>query len=86
MIEVHRCCCPGGLLGGLRAGRGGLGHVLFQLCMRSWSMGRRLATSMVGAIWKKDFEVERFDLPPLRGGHRRGKLFIVRSLKLLEIP
>ena len=24
-IEVHRCCCPGGLLGGLRAGRGGLG-------------------------------------------------------------
>jgi hypothetical protein len=48
-------------------------------------MGRRLATSMVGAIWKKDFEVERFDLPPLRGGGRRGKLFIVRSVKLLEI-
>ena len=48
-------------------------------------MGRRLATSMVGAIWKKDFEVERFDLPPLRGGGRRGKLFIVRSVKLWEI-
>ena len=31
--------------------------------------------SMVRAIWKKDFEVERFDLPPLRGGGRRGKLF-----------
>ena len=24
-IEVHRCCCPGGLLGGPCAGRGGLG-------------------------------------------------------------
>ena len=30
--------------------------------------------SMVGAIWKKDFEVERFDLPTLRGGGRRGKV------------
>jgi len=49
-------------------------------------MGRRLATTlMVGAIWKKDFEVERFDLPPLRGGGRRGKLFIVKSVKLCEI-
>jgi hypothetical protein len=37
-------------------------------------------------IWKKDFEVERFDLPPLRGGGRRGKLFIVGSVKLWEIP
>ena len=54
------------------------------VCLRG-PMGRRLATSMVGAIWKKDFEVERFDLPPLRGGGRRGKLFIVRSVKLLEI-
>ena len=41
--------------------------------------------SMVGAVWKKDFEVERSDLPPLRGGGRRGKLFIVRSVKLWEI-
>jgi hypothetical protein len=48
-------------------------------------MGRRLAMSMVGAIWKKDFEVERFDLPPLRGGGRRGKVFIVQSVKLWEI-
>ena len=24
-IEVHRCCCPGGLLGGLSAGSGGEG-------------------------------------------------------------
>ena len=38
-----------------------------------------------GAIWKKDLEVERSDLPPLRGGGRRGKLFIVRSVKLWEI-
>ena len=27
-IEVHRCCCPGGLLGGLGAGRGRLGGIL----------------------------------------------------------
>ena len=27
VIEVHRCCCPGGLLGGLGAGRGWLGGV-----------------------------------------------------------
>jgi len=40
---------------------------------------------MVGAIWKKDLEVERSDLPPLRGGGRRGKLFIVKSGKLWEI-
>ena len=40
---------------------------------------------MVGAIWKKDFEVERFDLPPLCGGGRRGKLFIAQSVKLWEI-
>ena len=26
-IEVHRCCCPGGLLGGPCAGRGGLGGI-----------------------------------------------------------
>jgi len=25
VIEVHRCCCPGGLLGGLGAWRGGSG-------------------------------------------------------------
>ena len=24
-IEVHRCCCPGGLLGGPCAGTGGVG-------------------------------------------------------------
>jgi len=48
-------------------------------------MGRRLAMSMLGAIWKKDFEVERFDLPPLRGGGRRGAVFIVQSVKLWEI-
>ena len=41
--------------------------------------------SMLVAIWKKDFEVERFDLPPLRGGGRRGTVFIVHSVKLLEI-
>jgi len=28
VIEVHRCCCPGGLLGGLGAGRGRLGGIL----------------------------------------------------------
>ena len=33
--------------------------------------------SMVGAIWKKDVEVERFDLPPLHGGGHRGTIFIV---------
>jgi hypothetical protein len=38
-IEVHRCCCPGGLLGGLSAGGRVGGHLLFQLCMRSWSNG-----------------------------------------------
>jgi len=48
-------------------------------------MGRRLAMSTLGAIWKKDFEVERFDLPPLRGGGRRGAVFIVQSVKLWEI-
>jgi len=48
-------------------------------------MGRRLIISMLGAIWKKDFEVERFDLPPLRGGVRRGAVFIVQSVKLWEI-
>jgi len=49
-------------------------------------MGRRLATtSMVGAIWKKKFEVECFDLPPLCGGGHRGKLFIVKLVKLWEI-
>ena len=26
-IEVHHCCCPGGLLGGPCAGRGGLGGI-----------------------------------------------------------
>ena len=41
--------------------------------------------SMVGAIWKKDFEVEHFNLPPLCGGGRSGKLFIVKSVKLWEI-
>jgi len=40
---------------------------------------------MVGAIWKKDFEVECFDLPPLHGGGRRGAVFIVQSVKLWEI-
>ena len=41
--------------------------------------------SMVGAIWKKDFKVEWFDLSPLRGGGHRGVVFIVQSVKLLEI-
>ena len=41
--------------------------------------------SMVGAIWKKDFEVEHFDHPPLHGGACRGTMFIVQSVKLLEI-
>jgi hypothetical protein len=41
-IEVHRCCCPGGLLGGLSVG----GHLLFQLCMGG-PMGRRLATIVI---------------------------------------
>ena len=41
--------------------------------------------SMVGAIWKKDFEVECFNLPPLHGGGRRGPVFIVQSIKLWEI-
>jgi len=27
VIEVHHCCCPGGLLGGPCAGRGGLGGI-----------------------------------------------------------
>jgi len=40
---------------------------------------------MVGPIWKKDFEVECFDLPPLRGGGHGGILFIVWSVKLWEI-
>ena len=40
---------------------------------------------MVGPIWKKDFEVEHFDLPPFRGGGHGGKLFIVRLVKLWEI-
>jgi hypothetical protein len=69
--------------------RGGEGRVGGMCCFNCvcarGPMGRRLATSMVGDIWKKDFEVERFDLPPLRGGGLRGKLFIVRSVKLLEI-
>jgi hypothetical protein len=51
------------------------GHFEERGCGLGWSF-----------IWKKDFEVERFDLPPLRGGGRRGKLFIVGSVKLLEIP
>ena len=86
MIEVHRCCCPGGLLGGLSAGRVG-GNLLFQFCMRSWSNGEEACYYIDGggAIWKKDLEVERFDLPPLRGGGRRRKLFIVKSVKLWEI-
>ena len=41
--------------------------------------------SMVGATCKKDFEVEHFDLPPLHGGGHRGKVFIVKSVKLCEI-
>ena len=41
--------------------------------------------SMVGAIWKKDFEVEPFDIPPLRGGGRRGAVFIIQLAKLWEI-
>jgi len=41
--------------------------------------------SMVGDIWKKDFKVERFDLPPLHGGGRRGTMFIIQWVKLLEI-
>ena len=50
-IEVHRCCCPGGLLGGLRAGRGGLGGICcFNYVCARGPMGRRVATSMVGAI------------------------------------
>ena len=51
-------------------------------------MGRRLAMSMVGAIWKKDkkdFKVECFDLYPLCGGGHRGKVFILQSIKLWEI-
>jgi len=40
-------------------------------------MGRRLAMLMVGAIWKKDFEVECFDLPPLHRVGCMGKVFIV---------
>jgi len=40
---------------------------------------------MVGAIWKNDFEVECFELPPLHGGGRRGTIFIVQWVKLLEI-
>ena len=41
--------------------------------------------SMAGAIWKNDFEVERFDLPPLCGGGCRGTVSIVQSVKLWEI-
>ena len=42
---------------------------------------------VVGSVgrWNKDFEVERFDLPPLRGGGRRGELFIVGTVKQWEI-
>ena len=42
---------------------------------------------VVGSVgrWNKDFEVERFDLPPLRGGGRRGELLIVGTAKLWEI-
>ena len=62
------------------------GHLLFQLRMRSWSNGGRMrAMSMVGAIWKKDFEVECFELPPLHGGGCRGTVFIVQSINLLGI-
>ena len=41
--------------------------------------------SMVGALWKKDFEVECFNLPHLRGGGRRGVVFIIQSVKVWEI-
>ena len=39
-IEVHRCCCPGGLLGGIAPGRGGLWLV------RGWKL-----RSGLGALW-----------------------------------
>ncbi len=79
----------------MRGGEG-WGHVLFQLCMRSWSNGEEACYVDGGGYLEEGFrggtlrppsfvEVERFDLPPLRGGGRRGKLFIVRSVKLLEI-
>ena len=65
------------------------GHLLFQLCMGLLSNGEEAcyySHRWWGLFGKKDFEVERFDLPPLRGGGRRGKLFIVGSVKLWEIP
>ena len=38
VIEVHRCCCPGGLLGGLGAWRGGSGgHISKRGCGLGWS-------------------------------------------------
>ena len=46
----------------------------------------RLWARLVFYLEEGYFEVERFDLPPLRGGGRRGKLFIVGSVKLWEIP
>jgi hypothetical protein len=53
-------------------------------------MGRRLATIVIdgGGYLEEGFRggTLRFDLPPLRGGGRRGKLFIVGSVKLWEIP
>ena len=57
VIKVHHCCCPGGLLDGLRVGRGGLGGICcFNYVCARGPMGRRLATSMVGDIWKKHFK------------------------------
>ena len=71
-IEVHRCCCPGGLLGGLRAGRGGegWGHVLFQLCMRSWSNGEE-ACYIDGVAYLEE---------GIRGGTLRPPSFVWRWL------
>ena len=37
VIEVHRCCCQGGLLGGLGAWRGGSGGISKRGCELGWS-------------------------------------------------
>jgi hypothetical protein len=37
VIEVHRCCCPGGLLGGLGAWHGGSGGISKRGCGLGWS-------------------------------------------------